>query len=61
MWFKEVILMDELEKAHKDYEKRKIETINHLKTIADVYGANISPTVIKWLNQAIEFIKEREI
>ena len=61
MWVKEVYVMDELEKAHKDYEKRKIENINHLQTIADVYGGSISPTVIKWLKQAIEFIKEREI
>lgn len=53
--------MGELEKAHKDYEKRKIENINHLQTIADVYGSHISPTATKWLKQAIEFIKEREI
>ena len=61
MWFKEVNLMDELEKAHKDYERRRIENINHLQTIADIYGGNISPTVIKWLKQAIKFIKEKEI
>lgn len=61
MWVKEVYVMDELEKAHKDYEKRKIENINHLQTIADVYGSHISPTATKWLKQAIEFIKEREI
>lgn len=48
------------EDAHRDYEKRKAEVISRLNTICDVYGTMISPTVIKWLKQTIEFIKEKE-
>ena len=47
------------EKAHKDYEFRKNEIITKLITIRD---CEISNDVMKiWVNQAIEFIKEREI
>lgn len=46
--------------AHEDYEKRKNEVVSKLNTICDVYGTMISPTVIKWLKQAIKFINEKE-
>ena len=50
------LLYDE---AHKDYEFRKNEIITKLITIRD---CEISNDVMKiWVNQAIEFIKEREI
>ena len=59
MWIKEVDLMDELEKAHLDYEKRRYEIISKLKVIkvTEISGDLKS----KWLDQAIEFIKEKEI
>lgn len=44
--------------AHKDYEKRKNEIVTKLNTICDVYGSHISPTAVKWLQQAVNFIKE---
>ncbi len=47
------------EEAHKDYEYRKNEIITKLISIRDT---EISNDVMKvWINQAIEFIKEREI
>lgn len=47
------------EDAHKDYEYRKAEIITKLVSIRD---SEISNDVMKvWINQAIEFIKEREI
>lgn len=49
----------ELEEAHKDYEYRKAEIITKLISIRD---SEISNDVMKiWINQAIEFINEREI
>lgn len=51
--------MDELEKAHKDYEKRKIEICNKLITLRDY--APLMYYQREWLNQAIEFIREKEI
>lgn len=49
----------ELEEAHKDYEYRKAEIITKLISIRD---SEISNDVMKiWINQAIEFITEREI
>lgn len=50
--------MGELEKAHLDYEKRRNEILSRLETIA---RCDLPPTFIKWLEQAIEFIKEKEI
>lgn len=47
------------EEAHKDYEYRKAEIITKLVSIRD---SEISNDVMKvWINQAIEFIKEREV
>ena len=51
--------MEELEKAHKDYEKRKIEIINKLKTLKN--NTHLIEYQKSWINQAINFIKEREI
>ena len=51
--------MEEIEKAHKDYEKRKIEIINRLVTLRDF--APLMYYQREWLNQAIELIREREI
>lgn len=49
----------ELELAHQDYEFRKNEIITKLVSIRD---SEINNDVMKlWLNQAIEFIKEREV
>lgn len=49
----------ELENAHNDYEFRKNEIITKLISIRD---SEISNDVMKvWINQAIEFIKEKEI
>lgn len=51
--------MDELEKAHQDYEYRRAEIITKLISIRD---SEISNDVMKvWINQAIEFINERQI
>ena len=51
--------MDEMEKAHQDYEYRKAEIITKLICIRD---SEINNNVMKvWLNQTIEFIKEKEI
>lgn len=47
------------EDAHKDYEFRKNEIITKLCCIRD---SEISNDVMKiWINQSIEFIKEREV
>lgn len=47
------------EDAHRDYEFRKHEIITKLSCIRD---SEISNDVMKiWINQAIEFIKEREV
>lgn len=48
----------ELEEAHLDYEKRKNEILSKLETMRN---SGLSPTFDKWLDQAMEFIKEREI
>lgn len=53
--------MDEINKAyeevHKDYEYRKAEIITKLTSIKD---SEITNYIMKiWINQAIEFIKER--
>lgn len=59
MWPKEVDVMEELEAAHKDYEKRKNEVITKLTVLRN--NACLQWHERQWLNQAIEFIKEREI
>lgn len=58
-----MIIMNEVdqayEDAHKDYEFRKNEIITKLVSIRD---SEISNDIMKiWINQAIEFINEREI
>lgn len=55
--------MDEINRAYeevyKNYEYRRNEIITKLISIRD---ADISNDVMKvWINQAIEFIKEREV
>lgn len=51
--------MDELEKAHQDYEYRRAEIITKLISIRD---SEISNDIMKiWINQTIEFINEREV
>lgn len=51
--------MDELEKAHKDYEKRKIEIINKLTTLKKC--TSLKWYEKEWCDQAIEFIREKGI
>lgn len=50
---------DELEKAHLDYERRKNEILTKLQIMKSI------PTLlsheIMWVDQVIEFIKEKEI
>lgn len=47
------------EDAHKDYEYRKNEIITKLMCIQN---SEINNDVMKiWINQAIDFIKEREV
>lgn len=47
------------EDAHKDYEYRKAEILTKLISIRD---SEIKNDVMKvWINQAIDFIKEREV
>lgn len=51
--------MDELEKAHLDYEYRRAEIITKLICIRD---NEVSNEVMKIrLDQAISFIKEKEV
>lgn len=64
MWFKEnnimpVDLEEALQDAHEDYLYRRAEIITKLISIRD---SEINNDVMKiWINQAIEFIKEKEI
>lgn len=51
--------MEELEKAHLDYEKRKIKIITNLSTLINVEA--LFSHERKWIEEAIEFIKEKEI
>ena len=51
--------MDELEQAHKDYELRRNEIVTKLITIQKAFNTNY--TYYHWINQAVEFIREREI
>lgn len=49
----------ELEKAHQDYLLRKDEIITKLETIKKTKDLTKLP--IEWIDQIIEFIKEKEI
>lgn len=50
--------MDELEKAHLDYEERKSKIIENLTILYD----NTDNVIVKGiLKESIEFIKEKEI
>lgn len=51
--------MEELEKAHQDYVKRKHEIITKLICLKD--GKIGIATRREWLDQAINFINEKEI
>lgn len=52
--------MNELEQAHLDYELRKNEIITKLICIRD--SSEVSNEIMRiWLDQAINFIQEREI
>lgn len=52
-------LEEALEEAHLDYERRKNEILTKLQTMKSI------PTLLSherlWLDQVIEFIKEKEI
>ena len=50
--------MEELEKAHEDYELRKFEIIRKLEILHD---NTLNMVTRQILEQAIEFIKEREV
>lgn len=50
--------MDELEQAHLDYEARKAKVIADLQLIHD---STLNTIVRKMLEEAIDFIKEKEI
>lgn len=56
--------MDELdvaiEEAHKDYERRKNEILTKLECIK-TSGLISNNIMQRWIQQAIEFIKEKEI
>lgn len=50
--------MDELEKAHNDYERRKVKISENLAMLYD----NTDNVLVKAiLKEAVEFINEREI
>ena len=55
-------LEKELEKVHKDYEKRKERIIMNLETIRDnLYADDTIPELYStWIQVAIDFIKEKE-
>lgn len=54
--------MEELEKAHRDYEKRRNEIISKLTTLKSYLSEeSISDTANQWIDQIIEFIEEKEI
>lgn len=56
-------MMEELEKAHKDYEERKERIIVNLECMSSNLRAdpNIPDLYSEWLDAAVEFIKEKEI
>lgn len=51
--------VDELEKAHRDYELRRNEILTKILTMQN--DNKITKVYKEWLNQIEEFIKEREI
>ena len=55
--------MDELEKAHQDYEERKARIIANLECMSSNLRADpaIPDLYSEWLDIAVEFIKEKEI
>lgn len=50
--------MDELEKAHQDYEARRGDAIAKLHAIKLTTENYV---VKKWVDEIVEFIKEKEI
>ena len=50
--------MDELENAHDDYELRRAKVANDLRLL---YNATSNIQVRKMLENAIQFVKEKEI
>ena len=55
--------MDELEKAHQDYEERKERLLDNLATLkSNLLADETIPTYwTDWIQAAIDFIKEKEI
>lgn len=55
--------MEELEKAHQDYEERKERLLMNLETLYS--NLDMDPSIpkdwIEWIKVAIAFIKEKEI
>lgn len=51
--------MEELEKAHFDYLKRKNEIVTKLITIRDF--SNLKDYEKEWINQSIAMLEEKEI
>lgn len=58
MWAKKDDIMEELEKAHLDYEHRKSKIINDLEILRDNTSNQSVKSIIK---NSINFIKEKEI
>lgn len=64
MWTKKDYLMNSLidkayAEAHGDYVRRKNEILSKLKTIKKTKDLTEIP--LEWIDQIIEFIKEKEI
>lgn len=53
--------MDELEKAHEDYEERKVRLIDNLKTMKANLTGEVPDNYLYWLDEAVNFINEREV
>lgn len=51
--------MEELEKAHLDYEQRKNDILSKIYTMKNT--ASMPIVYCEWLGKIEEFIKEREI
>ena len=49
------------EEAYKDYEERKARLIENLKTMKANLTGDVPDNYLYWLNEAIKFIKEREV
>ena len=52
-------MMNELDKAHRDYEMRRNEVLTKLKVMCD--DKDTKRVYKRWLRQIEEFTKEREI